>query len=65
MHSEPMKDSDGEFSKYKPAPGVECRKCKKVAVEYSTWESNCGGYEDYHYKRLACGHTWWVDGIDS
>ena len=33
-------------------------------VQVRTWESSCGGYEDYQY-RCESGHTWWIDGIDS
>jgi hypothetical protein len=33
-------------------------------VQYRSWESSCGGYEDYQY-RCASGHMWWIDGIDS
>lgn len=35
-----------------------------AAVQWRTWESHDGAYEDYQY-RCANGHTWWVDGIDS
>jgi len=59
-----MKDSDGDFK-----PGCDekhtCRKCKVKAATCELWESSCGGYEDYRYTCGACGHVWWVDGIDS
>ena len=64
MHTQPMADSDGKFAKMKPCEG-KCRKCGKAELSYREWESNCGGYEDYQYTCRACGHSWWVDGIDS
>ena len=33
-------------------------------VQWRSWESSCGSYEDYQY-RCEKGHTWWIDGIDS
>jgi phage FluMu protein Com len=62
-----MSDSDGSFSKVEHWCKVACPKCKQQNVIYRIWESHCGGYEDYKYecKTEGCGHTWWVDGIDS
>lgn len=42
-----------------------CPKCDKHEVSYVTWESSCGGYEDYKYTCAGCKHQWWIDGIDS
>ena len=42
-----------------------CRKCSKAEATCQTWESSCGGYEDFKYTCAACGHVWWIDGIDS
>ena len=64
MHTQPMADSDGKFANMKPCKG-KCRKCGKEELSYREWESSCGGYEDYQYTCRACGHSWWVDGIDS
>jgi DNA-directed RNA polymerase subunit M/transcription elongation factor TFIIS len=64
MHTGPMKDSEGTFQTPQ-ATNCKCRKCKDGPVVYETWESSCGGYEDYKYTCKACGYTWWVDGIDS
>lgn len=65
-HIAPMADSQGEFGEYKHAVEIKCRECKAERhVRYRIWESSCGGYEDYNYKCFACGHSWWVDGIDS
>ena len=63
MHTQPMPDSAGDFSKDEPTD----HKCKHCGgeVRCSKWESSCGGYEDYRYKCIKCGHGWWVDGIDS
>lgn len=43
-----------------------CRKCdKETAHKCESWESSCGGYEDYKYTCSTCGTVHWVDGIDS
>ena len=71
-HTRPLHDSEGAFSAWTPtdqpcprpsshpAAQASCR----AAVEYRTWESHDGAYEDYQY-RCADGHMWWADGIDS
>jgi hypothetical protein len=59
-----MKDGDGKFSEMTPCEGV-CRSCKERELSYREWESSCGGYVDYQYACRVCGHSWWVDGIDS
>jgi hypothetical protein len=71
MHTKPMAESDGELSAG-VGSGRPCQKCRaeklengSPAVRYQTWESSCGGYEDYKYTCGACGHVWWIDGIDS
>lgn len=64
MHTEPMPDSAGDFDEWKPAE-CKCRKCSGAGVKYRVWDSSCGGYTDYNYKCETCGHSWWVDGIDS
>lgn len=64
-HMQSMKDSDGVFGEFDHAYEEPCLKCGSDQVRYRIWESSCGGYEDYHHKCFACGHTWWVDGIDS
>jgi DNA-directed RNA polymerase subunit RPC12/RpoP len=65
MHTAPMADSQGEFQEFKVQPDVPCRKCGVHAVSMREWESSCGGWEDYQYRCAACGHKWWVEGIDS
>ena len=58
--------SAGEGTFAKPEEKLyTCRSCGKAAATCRTWESSCGGYEDYKYTCTACGHEWWVDGIDS
>ena len=42
-----------------------CRKCKGKDVRRRTHESSDGAYEDAEFRCFECGHTWWVDGIDS
>ncbi len=64
MHTKPMAESEGRLH----LPGAVkhlCSKCGKLEVTCQTWESSCGGYEDYKYTCGACGHVRWVDGIDS
>lgn len=65
MHTKPMRDNEGVFSEWEPAPTVACRKCKKHSVQVSQWESNDGGYEDYKFQCTDCKYIWWVEGIDS
>lgn len=66
MHTHPMAETEGEFTKVHPVPDVKCRKCgEKGRCSYETWESSCGGYEDYKYTCGGCGYVWWIDGIDS
>lgn len=64
-HTAPMADSQGEFADFKVQPDVPCRKCSSHTVSMREWESSCGGWEDYQYRCSACGHSWWVEGIDS
>lgn len=65
MHTQPMSEMDGEFTKPPEKDSQACRSCGKDEVYCETWESSCGGYEDYHYTCRACGASWWIDGIDS
>jgi DNA-directed RNA polymerase subunit RPC12/RpoP len=60
-----MADSQGEFSEFKVDHDIACRKCGVHAVSEREWDSSCGGWTDYQYRCAACGHTWWVEGIDS
>lgn len=64
MHTKTMKDSEGDFSGWEECKSQTCSKCGSKNVKYRTWESSCGGYEDYQYK-CENGHIWWIDGIDS
>ena len=64
-------DSEGEFGLWTPIPtpchvivaasGLPCGH----PVEVRSWQSNDGAYEDYQFRCVGGGHTWWVDGIDS
>lgn len=54
-----------DWRKLFPIDGDECRKCGKSAVEYRSWESSDGAFEDTHYRCTACGSDWWVDGPDA
>jgi hypothetical protein len=54
----------GDDTSEKPVD-CPCRKCGEKQVTMYTWESSCGGYEDYRFTCRACKATWWVDGIDS
>lgn len=64
MHTGPVHESDGDFSGPMPTE-CHCRKCDAPLVSVQLWESKCGGYEDYKYTCAACGHVWWIEGIDS
>ena len=44
---------------------IACRYCGELQVTYAIWDSDCGGYEDIHYRCQACRRGWWVDGPDS
>jgi len=57
----------GDYGEWIKCERAICRNpdCKSKNVEYRTLKSSCGGYEDYNYKCLDCGKTWWIDGIDS
>lgn len=63
MHTRKMSDSEGAFAGWEPSDRP-CPKCGSELTQHRTWESSDGAYEDSHY-RCVCGHTWWVDGIDS
>lgn len=52
---------EGEPKKVDDTP---CPKCKGRDVTHQLWESSDGGHEDSRYQ-CACGHVWWIDGIDS
>ena len=56
-------ETDGTFAKPKSSDRP-CPKCGEQKVTYETWESSCGGYDDYKFT-CECGHFWWVDGGDS
>ena len=64
MHTKPMAESEGDFSNERPAQ-CPCRKCAKSNVTVRTWDSSCGGYEDFKYTCPDCGHYWWIEGADS
>lgn len=64
MHTGPMDEHEGKLSTPEAKKYV-CQKCGKTEMTCRTWESSCGGYEDYKYTCGACGHVRWVDGIDS
>lgn len=62
-HNRVMDDSEGTFDPPQ-STAAKCRKCGQQTVTVQSWDSNDGAYTDYKYT-CACGHTWWVDGIDS
>lgn len=63
-HMGPMPDHAGDFSEPRDTE-THCRKCDGQPVSVLTWDSHCGGYTDYKYMCAACGHVWWIEGIDS
>lgn len=69
-HTGPMKDSEGDFGPWALAEiagePYGCRRCRSgLGIRFQPWDSHCGGYQDYHFQCIPCGHEWWVDGIDS
>lgn len=65
MHTRGMAEHEGEFD---AATRVDrpCTKCgARDRVTVQAWESKDGAYEDNKYTCHACGHVWWVEGIDS
>jgi hypothetical protein len=68
MHTKPMADSEGRFGPEKPTaaenPDFKCS-CGSNNVWYRSWESSCGGYDDYKYHCRDCNKTWWVEGADA
>lgn len=64
-HTGPMKESEGAFTSTETFT-MWCAKCAKGTPHTAqTWESNCGGYEDFKYTCTVCERVHWVDGIDS
>jgi len=63
MHIEPLPESAGRFTS-ETRSGTTCPKCGGVVL-VRNWESSCGGYEDEKHTCTVCGHSWWLDGIDS
>lgn len=56
----------GTSGPWRAVPEASCAQCERAGrVEVSVWESDDGAYEDYNYRCVLCGHSWWVDGIDS
>lgn len=43
-----------------------CPKCGS-SMTCRPWESSCGGFEDEKFtcSNAQCGHSYWVEGIDS
>ncbi len=64
MHTKPMSEDEGELNASVPTDRA-CPQCRAQKTTRQTWESSCGGYEDDKYTCGACGHVWWIDGIDS
>lgn len=65
MHTKAMSETEGTFQEQRPSKR-KCPKCES-AMTYQVWESSCGGYEDLKFTctNKSCGHTLWIDGIDS
>ena len=64
MHTGPMKESEGTFTKGALTNRV-CKNCGNQNVYVKVWESNDGAYEDEKFTCGTCGRVYWVDGIDS
>lgn len=44
---------------------TRCHECGSDEVSVRTHDSSCGSWEDDEFRCGRCGHSWWVDGIDS
>jgi hypothetical protein len=42
-----------------------CPHCGAAKMQYRTWESDCGGNVDGHYRCTGCDRERWVDGPDA
>ena len=64
-HTGPVPESSGKLSAWRLSP-QRCRgECNEVTEhECWTWESDCGGYEDYKFKCTVCKNVFWIDGDD-
>ena len=62
--SRQFSDSEGDFNSWQEDL-TPCPHCNSENTEFRVWESHDGAYEDYHHRCKDCGHTWWIDGIDS
>jgi len=65
-HTPGMSESEGDFGPVEKELSV-CPKCGEKTAECKSWEAKCGGYVDWKYvcRSEKCGHSWWVEGIDS
>lgn len=65
MHTGPISESQGDLGAVTQS-GCKCPRCGSPLI-YRIWESRDGAYEDTKYSctNAACGHVYWVDGIDS
>jgi hypothetical protein len=59
-----MRDDEGAFGPWQPS-ATPCPRCRATTGRFRPWESHDGAYEDYLHECDACGHRWWIDGIDS
>lgn len=63
-HIRQMSETEGEFHDWQDSKNP-CPQCRAERTRCRSWESHDGLYEDYQYRCGSCGHTWWIDGIDS
>lgn len=65
-HFGPIPESFGKLGSTWYQSTRPCPHCNKSDQHvYSIWESSDGAYEDEKHICHACGHVWWIDGIDS
>lgn len=65
MHAKAITEKAGTFTDSKTVM-LYCSSCgTKTPHEEATWESSCGGYEDYKFTCSVCDKVSWVDGPDS
>ena len=49
---------------YSPVDDWPCKTCKSLNVVERRVESSDGAYDDWHFRCLDCGWSWWEESSD-